>query len=223
MVWAAGQVASGLAAVYAEENTRESIFDAMQRKEVYATTGSRMMVRFFGGWEFTAADIENRNPAFAGYQKGVPMGGDLSSAPEGTAPSFMVYALKDPISGNLDRIQIVKGWLDDDGDTHENVYDVVWSGTRSIASDGRLPAVGNTVDGATANFTNSIGASELATVWVDPEFDGSQRAFYYARVLEIPTPRWSTIEALRFGLPIPEGAPVSTQERAYTSPIWYTP
>jgi hypothetical protein len=180
-------------------------------------------VRFFGGWDFTDADMASRNPAFAGYQKGVPMGGDLVAAPDGAAPSFMVYALKDPISGNLDRIQIVKGWLDDDGDTQEQVYDVVWSGSRRPGADGKLPAVGNTVDAATANFTNSIGASELATVWVDPDFDPAQRAFYYARVLEIPTPRWSTIEALRFGIPIPEGAPVSTQERAYTSPIWYTP
>jgi hypothetical protein len=218
-----GMVASGLAAVYAEENTREAIFDAMERKEVYATTGSRMMVRFFGGWDFTDADMASRNPAFAGYQKGVPMGGDLVAAPDGVAPNFMVYALKDPISGNLDRIQIVKGWLDDDGDTQEHVYDVVWSGSRRPGADGKLPAVGNTVDAATANFTNSIGASELATVWVDPDFDPAQRAFYYARVLEIPTPRWSTIEALRFGISIPEGAPVSTQERAYTSPIWYTP
>ncbi len=218
-----GQVASGLAAVYARENTRAAIFDAMARKEVYATTGSRIMVRFFGGWDFEDADLASRNPAFAGYQKGVPMGGDIRSAAEGVAPTFMVYALKDPLSGNLDRIQIIKGWLDDDGETHEKVYDVVWSGPRQPGADGKLPAVGNTVDAATASFTNTIGVSELATVWTDPDFDAAQRAFYYARVLEIPTPRWSTIEAFRFGIPIPEGAPVSTQERAYTSPIWYTP
>ena len=135
----------------------------------------------------------------------------------------MVYALRDPIGGNLDRIQIIKGWLDSSGDTHEKVYDVVWAGDRVPGEDGKLPAVGNTVDAATANFTNTIGSSELATVWTDPDFDSGQSAFYYARVIEIPTPRWTTFEALRFGIPIPEGAPVSTQERAYTSPIWYTP
>lgn len=218
-----GMVASGLAAVYAKDNTRASIFDAMERKEVYATTGSRMMVRFFGGWDFVDADMASRNPAFAGYQKGVPMGGDLHRPKGDSAPSFMVYALRDPIGGNLDRIQIIKGWLDSKGNTQEKVYDVSWSGDRAPGTDGKLPAVGNTVDAATANFTNTIGASELATVWVDPDFDPDQRAFYYARVIEIPTPRWSTFEALRFGIPIPEGAPVSTQERAYTSPIWYTP
>ena len=218
-----GMVSSGLAAVYARENTREAIFDAMARKEVYATTGSRMMVRFFGGWDFTELDMSSRNPAFAGYEKGVPMGGDLLPRSGDGAPTFMVYALKDPINGNLDRIQIIKGWLDDSGDTQEKVYDVVWSGDRSPGADGKLPPVGNTVNAATANFTNTIGASELATVWTDPDFDSEQRAFYYARVIEIPTPRWSTIEAFRFDMSIPEGAPVSTQERAYTSPIWYTP
>ena len=221
MGWA--QVSSGLAAVYATENTRESIFDAMERKEVYATTGSRLMVRFFGGWDFTDADMASRSPAFAGYEKGVPMGGDLLSGMGDKAPTFMVYALKDPIGGNLDRIQIIKGWLDKKGKTHEKVYDVVWSGDRKPGSDGKLPPVGNTVNARTASFTNTIGASELGTVWTDPDFNTIQKAFYYARVIEIPTPRWSTIEAFRFGIPIPEGAPVSTQERAYTSPIWYTP
>ena len=221
MGWA--QVSSGLAAVYATENTRESIFDAMERKEVYATTGSRMMVRFFGGWDFTKADLASRSPAFAGYQKGVPMGGDLQTRKENKAPTFMVYALRDPIGGNLDRIQIIKGWLDKNEKLHEKVYDVVWSGDREPGQDGKLPPVGNTVDAKTANFTNTIGVSELGTVWTDPDFDSKQKAFYYVRVIEIPTPRWSTHEAFRFGLPIPEGAPVSTQERAYTSPIWYTP
>jgi hypothetical protein len=217
------QVSSGLAAVYAKDNTRESLFDAMARKEVYGTTGSRMMVRFFGGWDYSDADLASRNPAFAGYQKGVPMGGDLHANADNKSPSFMVYALRDPIGGNLDRIQIVKGWLDSKGDTHEQVYDVAWSGDRVPGDDGKLPSVGNTVDAATANFTNTIGASELATVWTDPDFDPQQSAFYYARVIEIPTPRWSTYDAFRFGVPIPDGAPVSTQERAYTSPIWYTP
>ncbi len=218
-----GQVASGLAAVWATENTRASIFDAMERKEVYATTGSRMAVRFFGGWDFTAEDVASRTPAFVGYGKGVPMGGDLTMAPSGKAPTFMVYALRDPIGGNLDRIQIIKGWMDRSGKTHEKVYDVAWSGNRKPGGDGKLPPVGNTVDAKTANFTNTIGASELGTVWTDPDFDEKQNAFYYARVIEIPTPRWSTIDAFRFGIPIPDGAPVSTQERAYTSPIWYTP
>jgi hypothetical protein len=216
------QVSSGLAAVWATENTREAIFDAMERKEVYATTGSRMGVRFFGGWNFTEADLQSRSPAFAGYEKGVPMGSDLPARASGSAPTFMIYALRDPIGANLDRIQIVKGWLDGET-THEKVYDVVWSGDRVPGADGKLPPVGNTVDAATANFTNTIGASELTAVWTDPEFDAAQSAFYYARVIEIPTPRWSTYDAFRFGIPIPEGAPVSTQERAYTSPIWYTP
>jgi hypothetical protein len=216
------QVSSGLAAVWATENTREAIFDAMERKEVYATTGSRMGVRFFGGWNFTEADLQSRSPAFAGYEKGVPMGSDLPAPASGSAPTFMIYALRDPIGANLDRIQIVKGWLDGET-THEKVYDVVWSGDRVPGADGKLPPVGNTVDAATANFTNTIGASELTAVWTDPEFDAAQSAFYYARVIEIPTPRWSTYDAFRFGIPIPEGAPVSTQERAYTSPIWYTP
>ncbi len=217
------QVASGLAAVWATENTRAAIFDAMERKETYATTGSRMMVRFFGGWNFTLADLNNRQPVFAGYSKGVPMGGDLPARDGGkSAPSFMVYALRDPIGANLDRIQIVKGWQDG-GTTREQVYDVAWSGDREPGADGKLPAVGNTVNAATASWSNTIGASELATVWTDPDFDAKQRAFYYARVLEIPTPRWSTHDAVRFGVDIPEGAPVSTQERAYTSPIWYTP
>jgi hypothetical protein len=215
-------VASGLAAVWAEENSREAIFDALARKETYATTGSRMMVRFFGGWEFTTDDLESRQPAFAGYDKGVPMGGDLVAAPEGAAPSFMVFALRDPIGANLDRIQIVKGWLDG-RETKEKVYDVVWAGDRTVGPDGKLPPVGNTVDAQKATWTNTIGAAELGVVWTDPDFDPAERAFYYARVLEIPTPRWSTIDAFRFGVPIPDGAPVAIQERAYTSPIWYTP
>jgi hypothetical protein len=218
------QVASGLAAVWAKENTRAAIFDAMERKETYATTGSRMRVRLFGGWNFTLADMNNRQLAFTGYSKGVPMGGDLPSRGEKSksAPSFMVYALRDPIGANLDRIQIVKSWQDGK-ETREKVYNVSWSGDRQAGADGKIPAVGNTVNTNTASWTNTIGAPELGTVWTDPDFNPKQRAVYYARVLEIPTPRWSTHDAVRFGIDIPEGAPVSTQERAYTSPIWYTP
>ena len=217
-------VASGLAAVWATDNTRAAIFDAMERKETYATTGSRLAVRFFGGWEYTDQDMNSRQPAFAGYSKGVPMGADLPARPSGaSAPTFMVYSLRDAQGANLDRIQIIKGWLADDGTTHEQVYDVAWSDGRSIGRNGRLSPVGNTVDVANANWTNTIGASELATVWTDPDFDPDLRAFYYARVIQIPTPRWSTYDAFRFGIEIPDEAPTSTQERAYTSPIWYNP
>ena len=195
----------------------------MQRKEVYATTGPRMIVRFFGGWEFEEADAHSRSPAIAGYTKGVPMGGDLGEAPRGRAPTFLVAALKDPIGANLDRIQIVKGWLDAAGQTHERVFDVVWSGDRRPDAQGRLPAVGNTVDVANATWTNTIGAPELITVWRDPEFDPAQRAVYYARVLEIPTPRWTAYDARYFGVTMPPNVPMTTQERAYTSPIWYSP
>jgi hypothetical protein len=216
---------SGLAAVWARENTREAIFDAMERKEVYATTGSRMMVRFFGGWDFTAADANTRLPANAGYSKGVPMGGDLSKAPSGKTPTFLVAALKDPLSGNLDRIQIVKGWLDQKGKTHEKVYDVAWGDfdRRQPGTDGKLPPVGNTVDVSNATWTNTIGDPELITVWTDPDFDPREPAFYYARVIEIPTPRWTAYEAKFFDVEAPPEAPMITQERAYTSPIWYTP
>ena len=218
------QAASGLAAVWARENTRESIFDAMERKETFATTGSRMLVRFFGGWNFTDEDAMSRSPAFAGYEKGVPMGGDLSEAPDGGTPSFLVAALKDPLSGNLDRIQIVKGWMDERGNVHERIYDVAVSDGRTIGADGRCrTSVGNTVDIDRATWTNTIGDSELITVWTDPAFDPEQSAFYYARVIEIPTPRWTAYEAVRFGIEMPEEVPMTTQERAYTSPIWYTP
>lgn len=214
---------SGLAAVWATENTRRAIFDAMERKEVYATTGSRIGLRFFGGWEFKEADASSRTPAEIGYAKGVPMGGDLENAPDGAAPSFLIAALKDPFSGNLDRIQIVKGWVDADGKTHEKVHDVAWSGERTPDADGKLPPVGNTVDVATATFTNTIGAPELITVWSDPDFDPGQRAFYYARAIEIPTPRWTAYDAVRFGTSMPDEVKMTTQERAYSSPIWYAP
>ena len=217
-------VASGLAAVWATENTRAAIFDAMERKEVYGTTGPRIRVRFFGGWDFSDLDLNSRSPAFAGYERGVPMGGDLREAlDDASAPTFLVYALRDPIGANLDRIQIVKGWLDAEGQTHEKVYEIVWAGDRVLGSDGKLPPIGSTVDVANANWTNTIGAPELATVWSDPEFDPTQKAFYYARVLEIPTPRWTTYDAAFYGIPLPESVPPTIQDRAYTSPIWFTP
>jgi hypothetical protein len=218
------QAAGGYTAVWATENTREAIFDAMVRKEVYATTGSRMTVRFFGGWEFAEEDVLSRMPAGIGYAKGVPMGGDLYAAQDGKkAPNFLVAAMKDPYSGNLDRIQIIKGWMDAKGKTHEKVYDVVWSGDRKPNRKGKLPAVGNTVDVKNATWTNTIGSPELIAVWTDPDFDVKQSAFYYARVIEIPTPRWTAYEAKRFGIKMPDKVPMATQERAYTSPIWYTP
>jgi hypothetical protein len=215
--------AAGYAAVWAQENTRDSIFDAMHRRETYATTGPRMVVRFFGGWEFEAKDAQTRSPAMIGYSKGVPMGGDLSAAPAGKAPTFLVAALRDPIGANLDRIQIIKGWLDAKGELHEKVHDVAWGGDREPGADGKLPSVGNTVDVPNATWSNTIGAPELITVWMDPEFDAKQRAFYYARVIEIPTPRWTAYDANRFGLTMPPEVPMTTTERAYTSPIWYTP
>ena len=217
-------VASGYTAVWAHENTRASLFDAMDRKEIYATTGTRMIVRFFGGWNYTKADINSREMAFIGYEKGVPMGGDLTPSPKGTkAPSFMVYALRDPIGANLDRIQIVKGWLDSKGKTHEKVYDVAWSDNRKPDANGKLPSVGNTVDVKQASWVNSIGDSELLTVWTDPDFELNESAFYYARVIEIPTPPWYVYDAFRYGIDLPKDAPKSHQERAYTSPIWYSP
>jgi hypothetical protein len=214
---------SGYAAVWATENTRASLWDAMQRRETYATTGPRMAVRFFGGWEFEQPDATNRMPAALGYAKGVPMGGELGAAPEGKSPTFLVAALKDPIGANLDRYQIVKGWLDKDGQLHEKIYDVAWSDDRTPGADGKLPPVGDTVDVANATWTNTIGAPELIAVWKDPDFDPGQSAFYYGRVIEIPTPRWTAYDGKRFGVtPLP-GTAMTITERAYTSPIWYTP
>jgi hypothetical protein len=215
-------VSSGLAAVWASENTREALFDSMTRKETYATTGSRMIVRFFGGWEFEEKDAKSRLPADAGYSKGVPMGSDILGDPAGRSPSFLVAALKDPMSGNLDRIQIVKVWLDGKA-YREKVYDVVGSPGREPGPDGKLPPVGNTVDVSTATWTNTIGSVELAAVWEDPDFDPKTPAVYYARVLEIPTPRWTAYEAERYKVTMPAEIPMVTQERAYTSPIWYKP
>jgi hypothetical protein len=215
--------ASGYAAVWAAENTREAIWDAMRRRETYSTTGSRMGVRFFGGWDFEKSDAGTRNPAAAGYSKGVPMGGDLTKAPEGRSPSFLVAALKDPLGANLDRYQIIKGWVDADGSPREKVYDVAWGGDRKPGADGKLPDVGSTVDVANATWANTIGAPELIAVWTDPDFDPKLRAFYYGRVIEIPTPRWTAYDAKRFGVTPLAGTAMTITERAYTSPIWYTP
>jgi hypothetical protein len=221
MDWQVG--ASGYAAVWATENTRASLWDAMERKETYGTTGPRMVVRFFGGWDFSPADAESRLPANAGYSKGVPMGGDLRDAPQGKVPTFLVAALKDPIGANLDRYQIIKGWLDENGQAQEKVYDVAWSGDRKPGANGKLPAVGDTVNVENASWTNTIGAPELIAVWRDPDFDPAKPAFYYGRVLEIPTPRWTAYDAKFYGVKPLAGTVMKLQERAYTSPIWYTP
>ena len=212
---------AGLTGVWAEENTRASLFEGMQRKETFAVSGPHIKVRFFGGWEYAADLFNDAAWVKTGYAKGVPMGGDLPPA-KAKAPSFVVWAVKDPTSGNLDRIQIVKGWSRN-GQSFEKVFDVVWAGDRKIAKYSSLPKVGNTVDIENASYTNSIGAVELKTVWTDPEFDPSVDAFYYARVLEIPTPRWTTIQAKELGIAPPDVVPPTLQERAWTSPIWYTP
>jgi hypothetical protein len=216
--------AAGRAAVWAPENTRQAVFDAFRRKEVYGTTGTRIVLRVFGGFDFRPADANTKDIAKVGYRKGVPMGGELTQAPARKAPSLLIYAAKDPLSGNLDRIQVIKGWVDDSGETRQHIYNVAWSGDRQLDADGGLPPVGNTVDANTASYTNSIGAVQLATVWKDPDFEPGQLAFYYVRVLEIPTPRHSLYDAVALGVPVSEThQPASIQERAYSSPIWYTP
>ena len=213
----------GLAGVWADENTREGIYDAMYRRETFATSGTYIRLRMFGGFGLTRADLDAADFAARGYQKGVPMGGDLKGAPGTPAPTFLVRALKDAKSANLDRIQIVKGWIDTVGQKHEKVFDVAWAGERKPGPNGKLPPIGNTVDLKTATYTNSIGAAELAVAWTDPEFKPGERAVYYARVLEIPTPRWSTYDSVRLGKPLPKDLPLTIQERAWSSPIWYTP
>jgi hypothetical protein len=218
------EVASGLTAVWARENTRGQIFDAMTRKEVYATTGTRIRVRVFAGWDFKAEEILEGDFVAQGYRRGVPMGGTLIEAPEGAAPSFMIRALRDAAGANLDRVQIIKGWLDNKGETQERIYDVAVSDGRQIGSDGRArDPVGNTVHIPTATYTNTIGDVILSAYWKDPDFDAKQHAFYYVRVLEIPTPRWTTYDAAFYGIDLPDTVPATIQDRAYTSPIWYTP
>ena len=219
----AQESASGLAAVWARENTREAIFDAIVRKEVYATSGTRIRVRVFGGWDFEAADLNASDLTALGYGEGVPMGGDLRDAPEGGAPRLLIQALRDPDGANLDRIQVIKGWIDASGETSERIYDVAVSGGRTIGEDGRArEPVGTTVDIPTATFTNAIGAATLSAFWQDPDFDPAENAFYYVRVIEIPTPRWTTHDAAFFDIPLPDSVPPTVQDRAYTSPIWYT-
>lgn len=216
-------LASGLAAVWARENTREAIWDAFERKEVFATTGTRIRVRVFAGWDFNEDDLNRSDFARHGYEIGVPMGGDLTGAAQGKVPTMLIRAIRDPDGANLDRIQVIKGWLDSEGKTHEQVYDVAWSGDRQPAADGKLPEVGSTVDVEEASYSNSNGAAGLQAFWRDPDFDPAQRAFYYVRVLEIPTPRWTTYDAKFFGVGLPKDIAPTQQERAYTSPIWYTP
>jgi hypothetical protein len=224
-IYARQTTAAGLAAVWSRENTREALWDALARKEVYATTGTRMVVRVFGGFDFAEKDLNRSDFAGHGYARGVPMGGDLKRAPTGKTPTFLTRVMRDPDGANLDRMQMIKGWLDKDGKTQEKVYEVAWSSpeTRKPGANGKLPPVGNTVNVQEASYDNSIGAPYLAGFWQDPDFDPQERAFYYVRVLEIPTPRWTTFDAKVFGVALPTDVPASTQERAYTLPIWYTP
>ncbi len=216
--------AAGLTAVWARENTRGDIFDSLRRKEVYGTTGTRILVRVFAGWDFSADEVSRHDFTARGYQGGVPMGGELFKAPAGKAPRLMVRALRDPDGANLDRVQVIKGWTDNKGKTHERIYDIAVSGEREIGADGRArKAVGSTVDIEKASYTNTIGEPLLAAFWEDPDFDPGQSAFYYVRVLEIPTPRWTTYDAAFFDIKRPDNVPETVQDRAYTSPIWYTP
>jgi len=220
--WALG--ASGLAAVWARENTRESLFDAMERREVYGTTGTRMTVRLFAGWDFAPEEVNRPDFAGEGYRRGVPMGGELAKAPEGKSPVFLIRAQRDPDGANLDRVQVIKGWVDAQGETHERIYDVAVSDGRKIEADGRCKTpVGNTVNVPDASYQNTIGTPVIGTYWKDPDFNPKLRAFYYVRVIEIPTPRWTAFDAKFYGIEMPKEVPMTLQERAYTSPVWYTP
>ena len=221
-VW--NESAAGLGGVWARENTREAIWDALKRREVYATTGDRPVVRVFAGWHFGPTDLDRPDFAANGYARGVPMGGNLTRASAGERPAFLVYALRDPDGPNIDRIQIIKGWIGKDGKSQERVFDVAVSGGRKIGPDGRCrTAVGSTVDVANASYTNTIGAPALSAFWKDPSFDAAQRAFYYVRVIQIPSPRWTAYDQKRFGIKMTDNVPMTVTDRAYTSPIWYTP
>jgi hypothetical protein len=213
---------AGLTGVWAEENTRESIWAAIRRKETYATSGLRMKVRLFGGWDYDPEVLKQKDWVRIGYAKGVPMGGDLPEA-KSKAPSFIVWAERDPTSANLDRIQIIKGWANN-GQSFERTYDVAWSGDRKPdPGTGKLPPLASTVDISKGTYKNTIGSAELKAVWTDPDFDPSLDAFYYARALLIPTPRWTTIQAAQSGVVPPDVVPATIQDRAWSSPIWYTP
>ena len=213
-------MASGITGVWATSNTREAIWDAMKRKETYASSGPRITVRFFGGFELpanvTAADL-----VATGYAKGVPMGSDMKGT--GKAPTFLVAAMKDPDGANLDRVQIIKGWVDAAGQTHEKIIEVQWGGDRKLDAKGKLPPIGNTVDLATAKYTNNIGAEALVGSFTDSEFDPKARSFYYARAIEIPTPRWTLYDSVKYKVKMDANVPMIQQERAVTSPIWYDP
>jgi len=216
--------ASGYTAVWAASNTRRALFDALQRREVYASTGPRIVVRVFSGWDFSESDLTAPDMAARGYARGVPMGGELRQAPPDTSPTLMITVAKDPNGANLDRVQVIKGWLQADGSLGEKVFDVDWSDDRIMNTEtGSLPPVRSTVDLDSATYSNEVGAVQFATVWRDPDFDPDLHAFYYIRVLEIPTPRWTTYDAVRYGLERPNDVPATIQERAYTSPVWYTP
>lgn len=216
-------VASGYTAVWAAENTRSAIFDAFKRRETYATTGPRIWLRFFGGWGFSEGDLQTRSIADIGYTKGVPMGGDLRKREGDGSPTFLIAALRDPIGANLDRVQVVKSWMDSAGELGEKVNEVAWSDNREPDGQGKISAVGDTVNLETASWANSIGASEFVTVWADPDFNPDERSFYYVRVLEIPTPRWIVYDKVRYGVDLLSYAQLVHQERVYSSPIWYTP
>ena len=223
--WAAETTASGLAAIWATDNTRAALFEAMERRETYATTGPRILVRVFGGWDFEPTDVDRADFAEHGYATGVPMGGDFPSAgaAAGKAPSFVIRAMKEPDGANLDRVQVVKGWMGADGTAKEKVYEVVLADGRTVGANGKAPAIGSTVDVKTATYTNTIGDPMLYGYWRDPEFDAKARAFYYVRVIEIPTPRWTAYDQARFGITMRDDIPMEHQERAYTSAIWYAP
>ncbi|MEH6347221.1 MAG: DUF3604 domain-containing protein [Bermanella sp.] len=216
--------ASGLAAVWADENTRTGIYSAFKRREVYATSGPRIKVRMFAGWNFNDNALKGENLAKYGYKQGVPMGGDLTRPSNANDKiEFLIRATKDPVGANLDRVQVVKGWLDDEGVSQEKVFNVVWSDNRKLDKNGKLAAVGDTVNREYATYENSIGSTELSTIWKDPSFNANQRAFYYVRVLQIPTPRHSLYDAIALQIDTPTEGPAAIQERAYTSPVWYTP